>query len=172
MHLVCTLLKGGIPTQAHPFNPKFGNMSLDDCAFPRENKHKESDLFENPYGTPRPTEFQKPPSNKKEIPKTLNLREYLKVIMIAPKVNMISPKVNVLSAFREFWKKVKFLKFSVGGSRSQGFQKYLNKEALRCSSKAVQPDDLVVELLSVLSRILSNGIFNRTRQKHSGAAFV
>ena len=28
------------------------------------------DIFENPYGAPRPTEPQNPPATKKEIPKT------------------------------------------------------------------------------------------------------
>ena len=52
-----------------------------------------------------------------------------KVNLMSPKVNVISPKVNVvspkgkgLSIFREFWKNLKFLKFLVVGSRSQGFK--------------------------------------------------
>ena len=30
------------------------------------------DIFENPYGAPRPTEPQNPPATKNEIPKTQN----------------------------------------------------------------------------------------------------
>ena len=50
------------------------------------------DIFEKPYAAPRPTESQNSASNKKVIPKTLNLREYPKVNVISPKVDDISPK--------------------------------------------------------------------------------
>ena len=68
-----------------------------------------------------------PPATKKKFQKP---RLSPKVSVISPKVNVISPKVNVLSPqvnvqhFGEFLKNLKFLKFPVGGSRSQGFRKY------------------------------------------------
>ena len=80
--------------------------------------------FGNPYGAPRPTESQNPPATKK-IPKNRKPRLSPKVNARSPKVNILSPKVNVKN-LKEFLKNLKFLKFLVGGSRSQRFRKYLS----------------------------------------------
>ena len=60
------------------------------------------DIFESPYGAPRPTESQtSPPATKEETPKTLNLRE-------SPKVTAISPKWT-LSILRQILNNITFL---------------------------------------------------------------
>ena len=46
------------------------------------------DIFENPYGAPRPTVSQNPPATEKEIPKTPKTP-------IIPKSKRSFPKVNV-----------------------------------------------------------------------------
>ena len=55
------------------------------------------DIFENPYGAPRPTESQNPLATKKYIPKTPKAPIIPKVNVRSPKVNVRSPKVNALS---------------------------------------------------------------------------
>ena len=55
------------------------------------------DIFENPYGAPRPTESQNPQQQKKKFQKSRKPRLSPKVNVRSPKVNVRSPKVNVLS---------------------------------------------------------------------------
>ena len=59
------------------------------------------------------------------------------LLLISPKVNVITPKVNIKYC-REFGRNLEFLKFPVGGSRSQGFHKYQTLE----SRKTCQPQPL------------------------------
>ena len=84
--------------------------------------------FRNPYGTPRPTEPENPPATKKEIPKFPKTPIIPKSgPPIIPKSRRPVPKSRrPFSIFREFLKNLEFLKFLVGGSRSQGFRKYLS----------------------------------------------
>ena len=56
---------------------------------------QELDIFENPYGAPRPTESQNPPATKKEIPKNPKTPIIPKSNVRSPKVNARSPKVNI-----------------------------------------------------------------------------
>ena len=54
------------------------------------------DIFENPYGTPRPTEPQNPPATKKKkFQKPRKPRLSPKVDARSPKVDARSPKVDV-----------------------------------------------------------------------------
>ena len=68
-----------------------------------------------------------------KVPDPENPRESL----ISPKVNVISPKINAISSkvnveyFKGICENLKFLQCSVGGSRSQGFQKYRTQIANR-----------------------------------------
>ena len=52
------------------------------------------DIFENPYGAPRPTESENPPATKKENPKNPKTRLSPKVDARSPKVDARSPKVD------------------------------------------------------------------------------
>ena len=81
------------------------------------------------WGRPNPQSPKTSPATKKKFQKHYNFRECPKVNVISPKVNVISPKVNVISPIKYFQGclNLKVLKFPVGGSRSQGFQKGISK---------------------------------------------
>ena len=58
----------------------------------RFTEGNELDIFETPYGAPRPTESQNPPSNKQEISKTLKSSRIPKSECYLPKSNGYLPK--------------------------------------------------------------------------------
>ena len=112
--------------------------------------------FRKPLWAPPDPESPKTPrATKKEIPKTQKVfenpfffpkrkRSLPKSKRYLPKVNAISPKENV-RYFKGNFEELKVLKFSVGGSPSQGFRKYL-----RHASR--QRRGLLLDLLSGPSR--------------------
>ena len=90
--------------------------------------------FRKPLRGPRPTESENPPATKKENPKNpktpiipKSKRSFPKSRCSFPKSRRSFPKSRRSLFFREFLKNLKFLKFPAGGSRSQGFRKYLTR---------------------------------------------
>ena len=81
-----------------------------------ENRSLRLDIFENPYGGPRPTESENPPSNKTEIPKILkssripkSKRYFPQSKRYIPQRKNFTPKVNVKYSFGSFLRNLKIL---------------------------------------------------------------
>ena len=112
------------------------------CCLPltQEKRKNILDIFENPYGAPRPTESQTQPSNRKKYQKSENLRECPKASLITPKVDVISTKSkryfpkskgylrkSKLKYLKEILEEFKLFEISCWGVTVTGFQKYLKK---------------------------------------------
>ena len=89
------------------------------------------DIFENPYGAPRPTESQNPPATKRKNSKNPEDPElYPKVNVLSPKVKPRSPKVNVKYFLGNFWKTFKVIEISCWGVTVTGVSKISNTKLL------------------------------------------
>ena len=86
------------------------------------------DIFENPYGAPRPTESPNPSATKK-IQKPRKPRNIPKSNVLSPKVNVLSRKVNV----KYFWgifEEFNVFEISCWGVTVTGVSKIPNRKRL------------------------------------------